>query len=103
MQENRKESMIKLTKGKQPGYYHIYKDATRVGYVKVNDKSNVDMKINQEYRNKGYGTIALKKVASKYPQLNATIRKSNKASIRVAEKAGFKRISSKRQAIYRRK
>ena len=93
--------MVKLVKGKTPGYYHIKKGNLRVGYIKINENTrNTEIKINQKQRNKGYGTQALKKVSKKHKNLSAVIRKSNKQSIKMAEKAGFKKVNKKGQLKY---
>lgn len=86
--------------GTGPGgeYWHIFEGAKRVGKVFVNvtetpqgNKASLQIFINKTDQGRGLGTqgYRLACAQTKHPMLYAYIRKSNPASIRAAEKAGF--------------
>lgn len=80
-------------------YWHIYAGKMRVGHVAIKESQNeelgdhysIDIHINQRHRGKGIGKAAYKQasVKSGYPAIYAHMRKSNVASQKAAEAAGY--------------
>lgn len=88
-------------RGGGPGgyYWHIYTEGNRAGYVCINcideppigRHTSIQIHINQNMRGKGIGSVAYRLACemSNYNQVFAHMRKSNVASQRAAENAGF--------------
>lgn len=97
--------------------YHILQNKKRVGYVAVTrykssaedtgwpigiDKKKpkfwIELEVNKKHRNKGIGTEAYRFARRTVPKdtqhVTAFIKDSNFASVRSAEKAGFKKSKS---------
>jgi RimJ/RimL family protein N-acetyltransferase len=80
-------------------YWHVMADGTRVGYVYVNvidqpplgEHASIKIQLNKTDHGRGIGTIAygLAVEDSGHDTVYAEMRKSNLASRRAAEKAGF--------------
>lgn len=80
-------------------YWHIYAGKLRAGHIAIKeshsedlgDHYSVDIHINQRHRGKGIGRAAYKQasVKSGYPAIYAHMRKSNVASQKAAEAAGY--------------
>lgn len=80
-------------------YWHIYAGKLRAGHIAIKeshsedlgDHYSVDIHINQRHRGKGIGKSAYKQasVKSGYPVIYAHMRKSNVASQKAAEAAGY--------------
>lgn len=89
-----KENMLyswKITyDGKAAGHVHISKDNS---YPELS-KRNIDIHVNANMRRKGIGTEAYRLACSEsgLSEVYAHMRKSNIASRRAAEKAGFVQI-----------
>lgn len=81
------------------GFWHIYVGATRAGdvYINVIDEpplgvhASIQIKVNQSCQGRGIGRIAysLASVASEHNTIYAHMRKSNLASRKAAEYAGY--------------
>jgi len=56
-----------------------------IGYIRTNKDNEISIALIKEYRNKGIGSLVLKKING-----TATIKKDNLQSINAFEKAGFK-------------
>jgi RimJ/RimL family protein N-acetyltransferase len=94
----------KGTKGKggdAGGYYwHIHVDETRAGFVFINwideepigEHASIQIKVNKNLQNRGIGRVAYQLACeeSHYDTVYAHMRKSNVASRKAAENAGFK-------------
>jgi hypothetical protein len=99
----------KGTKGKggDPGghYWHIYVSDTRAGFVFINwddqksfgGHASIQIKINIKQQNRGIGRVAYRLACEKssYDTVFAHMRKSNPASRRAAELAGFQEFIGK--------
>jgi RimJ/RimL family protein N-acetyltransferase len=85
-------------------YWHIYTGEQRAGYVFINiidddiigEHPSIQIHINKNKRDKGIGRVAYKLACenSNYEEIFAHMRKSNKASRKAAEYAGFKKVSN---------
>lgn len=85
-------------------YWHVYADGHRAGrvFIKLADEPpfgrhhSIQIFLNQAARGRGIGSIAygLACQASGYREIYAHMRKSNLASRRAAEKAGFGPVDS---------
>jgi predicted acetyltransferase len=83
-------------------YWHIHAGKLRAGHIAIKeshsdelgDHYSVDIHINQRMRGKGIGKAAYKQASIKsgYPVIYAHMRKSNVASQKAAEAAGYKVI-----------
>jgi len=88
-------------KGGDPGghYWHIYVRETRAGFVFINSidekpfgkHASIQIKINTKLQNRGIGRVAYRLACEKstYDTVFAHMRKSNLASKKAAEAAGF--------------
>lgn len=81
-------------------YYFIVSDGEKAGYFGISDKKEYlflsKLYIKKEYRNKGLGTEAFKKIkqlANNTP-IRLTVNKYNTHTIKAYEKWGFKTIDS---------
>lgn len=85
-------------RGGDPGgqYWHIYSGEKRCGYVYINpgEKPSLSIELNKDSRGKGIGRVAYKMAAeqSHFNTIYLHMRKSNIASKKAAEYAGFKVI-----------
>lgn len=85
-------------------YWHIHVDGTRVGHVFINiirdehfgEHPSVQIHINQTQRGRQIGRVAYRLACeqSGYPTVYAHMRKSNTASRRAAEEAGFEPVTN---------
>ena len=80
----------------------IKKSRRNIGYIRVeknNNFFNISWALDETYHGKGYATKALKTVTKSsidnISSFKAFILKENAASVKVAEKCGFKRTSKK--------
>jgi RimJ/RimL family protein N-acetyltransferase len=92
-------------KGGDPGghYWHIHVRETRAGFVFINwidqkpfgTHASIQIKINTKLQNRGIGRVAYRLACEKstYDTVFAHMRKSNLASKRAAEAAGFQVVS----------
>lgn len=81
------------------GYWHIVVDGARAGHVYVNvideppvgSHASIQIQVNQNMQGRGVGSVAYRLAveASEHDVVYAHMRKSNLASRRSAEKAGF--------------
>lgn len=81
------------------GFWHIYVGTTRAGavYINVIDEpplgihASIQIQVNQNFQGRGIGRIAYKlaSVASEHNTIYAHMRKSNLASRKAAEYAGY--------------
>ncbi len=107
-----KTSNIRLVRGKGskgrgggPGgfYWHVMADGVRAGAVFINigddGLPSIQLFLNQTHQGKGLGRLAyrLACAASALPILYAHMRKSNLASMKAAEHAGFTVCSADKQ------
>jgi RimJ/RimL family protein N-acetyltransferase len=86
-------------------YWHIYNGDKRAGHIFINlisdeyigPHASVQIFLNQAERGKQIGRIAYRLACeiSGYDTVYAHMRKSNKASIRAAEEAGFAVVDNK--------
>jgi hypothetical protein len=95
-------------RGGGPGghYWHIQAGGKRAGYVFINiirdevfgEHPSIQIHINQSERGKQIGRIAYRLACeqSNYDKIYAHMRKSNIASRRAAEEAGFKVVEDER-------
>lgn len=81
-------------------YYFIVSDGEKAGYFGISDKKEYlflsKLYIKKEYRNKGLGTKAFKKIkqlANNTP-IRLTVNKYNTNTIKAYEKWGFKTVDS---------
>lgn len=85
-------------------YWHIHVDGTRVGHIFINiirdehfgEHPSVQIHINQTHRGRQIGRAAYRLACeqSGYPTVYAHMRKSNTASRRAAEEAGFEPVTN---------
>ena len=85
-------------------YWHIYQGGVRAGHVYINSiedevlgkHSSLSLEVNKTMQGKGIGTEAYRLASeqSNLPKLYIHIRKTNIASRKAAEKAGFKAIET---------
>jgi RimJ/RimL family protein N-acetyltransferase len=98
--------VIHLEKSKsKPDYWHIYDGKKRAGkvFIEVIDEfpfgkhCAIQIFVNKENQGEGIGSVAYKKACmqSGYGRIYAHMRKSNIASKKAAEHAGFKEIVKK--------
>ena len=89
---------IVLIEGKQNQknlkYWHIYYQTLRVGKVfiaVIREKAMITVEINKKYQGMGIGRAAFRKASelSQFDEVFALIRKSNAASIKAVQFAGF--------------
>jgi len=91
--------------GDKRGYYwHIYANDTRAGFVFINwideepfgEHASIQIKINTKFQNRGIGRVAYRLACDKssYDTIFAHMRKSNLASKKAAEAAGFQAVTS---------
>lgn len=86
-------------------YWHIHIENARAGFVFINwinempfgEHASIQIKINARFQNRGIGRIAYRLAceASGYDTIFAHMRKSNIASRKAAEAAGFQIISNR--------
>lgn len=91
-------------------YWHIYVNEQRAGYIFINIISNeflgehpsIQIFLNQASRGKQIGRVAYRLACEKsnYDLIYAHMRKSNIASIRAAEEAGFVVVEKKGMPQY---
>jgi hypothetical protein len=91
-------------RGGSPGgsYWHIYVGEERAGYVFINvidetpfgKHASIQISVNAKHRNRQIGRVAYRLACeqSEHDEVVAHMRKSNLASKRAAEEAGFKVI-----------
>ncbi len=86
-----------LERIEKDGYFtieDIYKNFVGQARIeKLKNENIISINILSAYRNKGYGLFALKCLISKTNNLTAYINLNNVPSIKLFEKAGFKKIS----------
>ena len=80
-------------------YWHIHAGKLRAGHIAIKESHNdalgdhysIDIHINQRMRGNGIGRAAYKQASAKsgYPVIYAHMRKSNLASRKAAEAAGY--------------
>ena len=85
-------------------YWHIYTNDTRAGFVFINwideepfgKHASIQIKINAKFQNRGIGQTAYRLACEKsgYDTIFAHMRKSNLASKKAAEAAGFQAVNS---------
>ena len=88
--------------GSGASYWHIYIGEERAGYVFINvidepplgQHASIQISVNAQHRGKHIGRIAYRLACeqSEHDEIVAHMRKSNLASKRAAEEAGFKVI-----------
>lgn len=88
-------------RGAGPGgaYWHIYVDGTRAGHIYVNvideppvgEHASIQIQVNAAQQGRGIGQVAYRVAAedSGHQTVYAHMRKSNVASRKAAERAGF--------------
>lgn len=84
-------------------YWHIYVNDIRAGFVFINwideqpfgEHASIQIKVNTKFQNQGIGRVAYKLAceASQYDTVFAHMRKSNIASKKAAEAAGFQVVT----------
>jgi hypothetical protein len=92
----------KTSGGAGDRYWHIRHLGDRAGraYINYNEteagasRPSITVELNERSRNRGIGTIAFRRACelSQYNEVYASVRKSNAASRRALEKAGFKLV-----------
>ena len=80
-------------------YWHIYVDDVRAGFVFINwideqpfgEHASIQIKVNTKFQNRGIGRVSYQLAceASQYETVFTHMRKSNIASKKAAEAAGF--------------
>jgi len=87
------EQHIKFVDSCPYNYWYLIMVEDVVGSVYLTYQNEIGISVLKEHRGNGYATQAIKKLMEKHPcQFLANINPKNKASIKLFEKLGFKKL-----------
>ena len=112
-QDQQKKWFDSLKKSKNKKRLVVYVNDEKIGIIRLdeidhNNKSiRVGLDVHKDFRNKGYGTLAYKKLLDycfselKFHRVYLMVAEYNKIALHLYEKLGFKKEGVMRQALFR--
>ena len=90
--ETFEEFVARAFSGGDIHYIIMKENGKKIGHVHIMQNNEIGYAVIPQFQNKGIGTEAVKKIMEMHPRERyfLTIHNQNKASIRIAEKIGFK-------------